>query len=70
MPTHWVHTEYVQNKEARQDRMKVIKFDPEPDLSDEMFRFSPAPGMRGSDLDKEETYVVPANVSEDHHAHP
>lgn len=63
VPTSWVHTEYMHNKEAQQDRMKVIKFDPKPNLSDEMFRFSPTPGMKVKDLDKGEIYLVPANES-------
>lgn len=45
--------------------MKVIKFDSEPDLSDEMFRFTPAAGMKVRDLDKGETYLVPADESKE-----
>lgn len=60
LPASWIHTEYRQDKEAQQDRVKVIKFDAKPHLSDELFRFSPSPGMKVNDLDKDETYLIPA----------
>ena len=37
--------------------MKIVKFDPEPKLSDDMFRFSPKPGMKVWDRDNDETFV-------------
>jgi hypothetical protein len=56
--TSWTCTEYIDGKEAQQTRMKVVKFDPEPKFSDDMFCFSPRPGMKVRDLDAGETYVM------------